>query len=101
MICKLTIDAEGFGSDPYLQGKGASHVIEGIQSVGAMACGKFYMYSASSATLKFKQQSISWAMNRNISDKDDMLSQKTWMTVHYTKYMLGHLQNLSKSALDQ
>lgn len=36
-------NAEGFGSDPYLQGVGLAQTAEGIQEAGVIACAKHYI----------------------------------------------------------
>lgn len=36
-------NAEGFGTDPYLQGKGLANTVIGIQDAGVIACAKHYI----------------------------------------------------------
>ncbi|KAG6037516.1 hypothetical protein E4U41_005045 [Claviceps citrina] len=67
-------NAEGFGSDPYLQGKGLANTVIGIQEAGVVACGKHFIANEQE---NFRQAGeaqgynfdISEAISSNVDDK--------------------------------
>ncbi|KAM4057181.1 fibronectin type III-like domain-containing protein [Hirsutella rhossiliensis] len=67
-------NAEGFGSDPYLQGQGLAHTSGGIQKAGVIACAKHYIANEQE---HFRQTgesqgegfNISEALSSNVDDK--------------------------------
>ncbi|PHH64730.1 hypothetical protein CDD81_3992 [Ophiocordyceps australis] len=58
-------NAEGFGSDPYLQGKAIANTLMGIQESGVIACAKHYIANEQE---HFRQAPEARSFNANISE---------------------------------
>ncbi|TWU73160.1 hypothetical protein ED733_003184 [Metarhizium rileyi] len=67
-------NAEGFGTDPYLQGKGLANTVIGIQKAGVIACAKHYIANEQEHFRQVGEAvgrgfNISEALSSNVDDK--------------------------------
>ena len=75
-------NAEGFGSDPYLQGRSLSNAVKGIQDSGAIACAKHYIAN--------EQEHFRETISTNVDDKT-MHEMYLWPFADAVKAGLGSI----------
>ncbi|GAB0135303.1 hypothetical protein EsDP_00003646 [Epichloe bromicola] len=88
-------NAEGYGTDPYLQGKGLANTVIGIQEAGVVACAKHYIANEQE---RFRQSTeavgygfdISEAISSNVDDKT-MHEEYVWPFADAVKAGVGSI----------
>ncbi|KJZ74948.1 Putative beta-glucosidase A [Hirsutella minnesotensis 3608] len=88
-------NAEGFGSDPYLQGQGLARTSEGIEQAGVIACAKHYVaneqeHFRQSGEAKGYGVNIDEALSSNVDDKT-MHEVYAWPFVDAVKAGVGSI----------